>query len=138
MFGLYLYLSVCWFHVHYDEAFSALRIADHKGLTRLHITPEGDLELFTLATGHVPTVWREDPRWRAPGGGGCGTVPSHEATWPSRWVPAPGACWDEGAGGTVGDGSNASQCQSEDDGSMGMRVVDYLRVPRRRPGLTLA
>jgi hypothetical protein len=48
VFGLYLYIAVCWFHVHYDEAFSALRIANFKGLTRLHITRDGDLEIFSL------------------------------------------------------------------------------------------
>ena len=49
LFGAYLYVCINWFHVHYDEAFSALRIPDYKGFSRLHITPSGDLHLYGLA-----------------------------------------------------------------------------------------
>jgi hypothetical protein len=49
LFGCYLYLSVNWFHVHYDEAFSSLQIPHHKGFSRLHITAEGDLHIYGLA-----------------------------------------------------------------------------------------
>jgi hypothetical protein len=38
VFGLYLYVSVVWGGVHYDEAFSSLRLAGYKCITRLHIT----------------------------------------------------------------------------------------------------
>jgi hypothetical protein len=37
LFGCYLYISVNWFHVHYDEAFSSLRISHYKGFSRLHV-----------------------------------------------------------------------------------------------------
>ena len=53
LFGFYLYLSVNWFHVHFDEAFSSLRIPHHKGFSRLHITPTGDLEIHGLAMDKV-------------------------------------------------------------------------------------
>ena len=49
LFGCYLYLSVNWFHVHYDEAFSSLQIPHHKGFSRLHITPDGDMHIYGLA-----------------------------------------------------------------------------------------
>ncbi len=53
LFGFYLYISVNWFHVHFDEAFSSLRIPHHKGFSRLHITPTGDLEIHGLAMDKV-------------------------------------------------------------------------------------
>ena len=53
LFGAYLYVCVNWFHVHYDEAFSSLQIADHKGFCRLHITPAGDLHIYGLAMDKV-------------------------------------------------------------------------------------
>ncbi len=53
LFGCYLYLSVNWFHVHYDEAFSSLQIPHHKGFSRIHVTPEGDLHIYGLAIDKV-------------------------------------------------------------------------------------
>eukprot|EP00210_Caulerpa_lentillifera_P006894 g6591.t1 len=69
VFGLYLYISCCYFHVHYDEAFSALRIQHHKGFCRMKICKNGDLEVFTVAVDRVPEKWIEDPSWRKPSGG---------------------------------------------------------------------
>lgn len=56
LFGCYLYIAVNWFHVHYDEAFSALRIPHFKGFSRLHISPTGDLHIYSLAMDKVPTL----------------------------------------------------------------------------------
>ena len=53
LFGCYLYMSVNWFHVHYDEAFSSLQIPHHKGFSRIHVTPEGDLHIYGLAIDKV-------------------------------------------------------------------------------------
>ena len=53
LFGCYLYITVNWFHVHYDEAFSALRIPNFKGFSRLHINTDGDLEIYGLAMDKV-------------------------------------------------------------------------------------
>ena len=160
VFGLYLYISVCWFHVHYDEAFSALRIANFKGLSRLHITADGDLEIFTLGMDRVPTSWREDPRWYSQGGAGSGHVPAHAAAYPSRWIPAETA---EGAGGykagsfsgdfeaaglwdprqlgrgaddeAAGAAATAAAVAAANTASMGLRLVDYVKVPRIRQQL---
>ncbi|MEW5320472.1 MAG: hypothetical protein WDW38_011542 [Sanguina aurantia] len=79
--GIYLYVSVCVLRIHYDEAFSALRVPNFKALTRCHINRDGDLELFTLAIDKVPNTWREDPRWR--GARGAGTP-----RWPHTWQPS--------------------------------------------------
>lgn len=87
LFGAYLYISVNWFHVHYDEAFSSLQIPHFKGFCRFHITRTGDLEMFGLGLEKVPHAWREDPRWRTPHGGGNRDAPAHRAKFPSRWVP---------------------------------------------------
>lgn len=53
IFGSYLYVCVNWFHIHFDEAFSSLRIANYKAFTRFHIATNGDLEVFTLAVDKV-------------------------------------------------------------------------------------
>jgi hypothetical protein len=146
VFGLYLYISVCWFHVHYDEAFSALRIANFKGLTRLHITPEGDLEIYTLGMDRVPTSWREDPRWYGPAGAGSRRMPAHVAAYPSRWVPAEdmdlsgtlsgeleaaGVAFEHKQRGGSVDGEAAAAAAAASP-STGLRLVDYVKVPRVR------
>lgn len=53
VFGSYLYICINWFHLHFDEAFSSLRIANYKAFTRFHIKPDGDVEVFTLAVDKV-------------------------------------------------------------------------------------
>lgn len=53
VFGSYLYISINWFHLHFDEAFSSLRIANYKAFTRCHITTDGDLEVYTLGVDKV-------------------------------------------------------------------------------------
>lgn len=53
VFGSYLYVCINWFHIHFDEAFSSLRIANYKAFTRFHIKKNGDLEVFTLAVDKV-------------------------------------------------------------------------------------
>ncbi|GMH37404.1 hypothetical protein BSKO_05277 [Bryopsis sp. KO-2023] len=122
VFGLYLYVCCCIFHIHYDEAFSALRIQDYKGFSRFHITPNGDLELFSLAVKQVPTSWREDPKWRGPFGAGNSALPAHLAEYPSRWVPKTGR--GSGRSGEYG-------LDGWEDG-VEFRVIDYLLVPRKR------
>lgn len=53
VFGSYLYVCINWFHIHFDEAFSSLRIANYKSFTRFHINTDGDLEVYTLAVDKV-------------------------------------------------------------------------------------
>lgn len=119
VFGLYLYISCCLFHLHADEAFSALRVQNHKGFTRLHITPNGDLEVYSLAVNVVPTSWKEDIKWRGPFGGGNPECPAHKAEYPSRWIPK--ARNDENLG-------YSTMLSEEPD----FRVIDYLLVPRKQ------
>lgn len=53
VFGSYLYICINWLHLHFDEAFSSLRIANYKAFTRFHVKPDGNLEVFTLAVDKV-------------------------------------------------------------------------------------
>nr|GLL48269.1 uncharacterized protein LOC109170131 isoform X1 [Ipomoea trifida] len=63
IFGSYLYVCINWLHLHFDEAFSSLRIANYKSFTRFHLNSKGDLEVFTLAVDKVPKDWKLDPYW---------------------------------------------------------------------------
>ncbi|RHY54175.1 hypothetical protein DYB34_005892 [Aphanomyces astaci] len=98
--GVYLYLAVNVFKSHYNEAFSALRVASYKNILRLHIKPNGDLEMFALGVDKMPTKWirsvpsifppsslharRSDPAWS---GTGHKLAPSYEWKVPSYWKP---------------------------------------------------
>ncbi|EXB75607.1 hypothetical protein L484_026083 [Morus notabilis] len=86
VFGSYLYICINWLHIHFDEAFSSLRIANYKAFTRFHITTDGDLEVFTLAVDKVPKEWKLDPDWD-----GEPKQPqqlNHNRKYPSKWSAA--------------------------------------------------
>ncbi|KAL0432477.1 UNVERIFIED_CONTAM: hypothetical protein Slati_2582000 [Sesamum latifolium] len=83
IFGSYLYICINWLHIHFDEAFSSLRIANYKSFTRFHITSKGDLEVFTLAVDKVPKAWKLDPSWDSES-----KLPqslSYRRKFPSKW-----------------------------------------------------
>lgn len=86
VFGSYLYICINWLHIHFDEAFSSLRIANYKAFTRFHINRDGDLEVFTLAVDKVPKEWKLDPDWdrelKQP------QQLSHHREHPSKWRAA--------------------------------------------------
>ncbi|KAJ6792744.1 Uncharacterized protein M6B38_237155 [Iris pallida] len=86
VFGSYLYICINWFHIHFDEAFSSLRIANYKAFTRFHITKSGDLEVFTLAVDKVPKDWKLDPDWDAEPKQPL--QPSYLRRFPSKWRAA--------------------------------------------------
>lgn len=83
VFGSYLYICINWFHIHFDEAFSSLRIANYKAFNRFHITRSGDLEVFTLAVDKVPKDWKLDPDWDAEPKQPL--QPSFLRRFPSKW-----------------------------------------------------
>jgi hypothetical protein len=126
IFGLYLYVSGNWLHVHYDESFSALQVAHHKGFLRLHITKTGDLEVFALGLEESPCNWREDPRWKSPGGGGITGVAGHRAKWPSRWVPVV-----ESAAFLLGGRLRKGSLKTATPPEAELKVVDYFYVPNK-------
>ncbi|CAN6860049.1 unnamed protein product [Brassica oleracea] len=83
VFGSYLYICINWLHIHFDEAFSSLRIANYKSFTRFHIKKNKDIEVFTLAVDKVPKDWKLDKDWDAePKQSG---VMSHKRKFPSKW-----------------------------------------------------
>ena len=57
--GLYLLVSLRIFGRHAEEAFSALRIQDHKNFLRLRIGEDGSLTLYPIGIERVPRRWRE-------------------------------------------------------------------------------
>ncbi|TMX01141.1 hypothetical protein EJD97_025080 [Solanum chilense] len=83
VFGSYLYICINWLHIHFDEAFSSLRIANYKSFTRFHINNNGDLEVFTLAVDKVPKEWKLDPKWD--GESKHPQDPSYLQKFPSKW-----------------------------------------------------
>lgn len=62
VFGSYLYACINWFHLHFDEAFSSLRIANYKSFNRFHINSDGDLHVYTLAADKVYFQTRNIPQ----------------------------------------------------------------------------
>lgn len=108
IFGSYLYICINWFHIHFDEAFSSLRIANYKSFTRFHIKKDGDLEIFTLAVDKVPKGWKLDPRWESEVRGPHHL--SHDRKHPSKWRSA-----------------------SSPDPVRSVRVVDHFTIERTRP-----
>ncbi|KAK6130929.1 hypothetical protein DH2020_035331 [Rehmannia glutinosa] len=83
VFGSYLYVCINWLHLHFDEAFSSLRIANYKSFTRFHINSKGDLEIFTLAVDKVPKAWKVDPCWE--GETKLAQNLSYRRRFPSKW-----------------------------------------------------
>lgn len=75
--------------MHFNEAFSSLRIQDWKNFVRLHVTRGGDLEVHVVGLDRVPRRWKRDGRWSGtrghrfldPG------KPSYAWSRPSKWVP---------------------------------------------------
>lgn len=86
VFGTYLYACINWFHLHFDEAFSSLRIANYKSFNRFHINADGDLHVYTLAVDKVPKEWALDPEWESEQAS-KGNVPSYKRDCPSLWTP---------------------------------------------------
>jgi hypothetical protein len=54
LLGVYLLLSLSLLGLHWNEAFSALRIAGYKNVLRLHIAPEGTLRVYAIGLRAVP------------------------------------------------------------------------------------
>ncbi len=67
--GLYLFISISWFGRQAGEAFSSLHCEHHKSWLRIHITENGDLELYPIGIDRVPLKWKEGARDPGPDGG---------------------------------------------------------------------
>jgi hypothetical protein len=53
--GVYLFIMLNVFKVHWNEAFSSLRIADYDGFLRLKIDTSGKLTVYSIVIDKVPT-----------------------------------------------------------------------------------
>jgi hypothetical protein len=59
LMGIYLLLSLNFFGVHQNEAFSSLKIADYKNFLRFKIERNGDLTIFPIGIEKVSKNWRD-------------------------------------------------------------------------------
>jgi hypothetical protein len=64
--GLYLWLSLNFFHEHFTQAFSSLRIEDWKGFLRMQICPDRRLKVHYVGIRRVPRKWKRKDE-HAPG-----------------------------------------------------------------------
>ena len=89
LMGCYLLVNVNWLGLHFNEAFSSLRIEDYKNFVRMHIDADGDLHCYVVGLDRVPRDWEQDPAWDPSLFGALGqpTPPSHRWVTPSRWRP---------------------------------------------------
>jgi hypothetical protein len=62
--GIYLLLSLNIWGVHWNEAYSSLRISDFKGFLRMHITATGDLEVYPIVMDQVPRTDTAELKYR--------------------------------------------------------------------------
>ncbi len=59
--GFYLWISLNVFNRHSNEAFSSLGIQDWKNFLRMHITENGELEIYPIGIRRVPRKWEKVP-----------------------------------------------------------------------------
>ena len=88
--GCYLLVSLNWFGLHMNEAFSSLRIEDYKHFMRMHIEPvSGDLHCYVIGIDKVPKQWEEDPAWDPTLFATVGQTVPASSRWvtPSKWRP---------------------------------------------------
>ena len=110
IFGTWLALTLNVFNVQYNEGFSSLRIQHWKNFLRMHITKNGDLEIYGIGLDRVPKSWVKDDKWdgspqakaarerdrlikrmkqdgKSSSNEGEGDTPSFTWSRPSTWVP---------------------------------------------------
>ena len=86
IFGSWLALSLNVLKTQVDEGFSSLRVQHWKNFVKVHITEDGDLEIFGIGLHRTPRKWRKDPCYSGRDLSGLG-----EPSWlwhrPSKWIP---------------------------------------------------
>ena len=108
VFGTYLWLSLNWLSMHYNEGFSSLHVTSFKNFLRMKINKNGaltscavpnaccvlccdclpgELEVFVLGIDKMPARWKQDPSWSG-SSSHWRDQPSHLWPVPSRWVSA--------------------------------------------------
>ena len=92
--AVYLWLSVGYLGLHWNEGFSSLQHDGYKNFVRMKITRQGDLEMYAIGVEKTPKKWTLDPereKKEMVGGGGGGTdaddvIHNHRLKRPSKWV----------------------------------------------------
>jgi len=104
MFGAWLALTLTLLRAQINEGFSSLRYEHFKNFLRLHVTKDGDLEIFAIGLNKVPKRWVKDPLWEGSteevssrrnrsgllyedGGFRKPITPSWSWDRPSKWTP---------------------------------------------------
>uniref|UniRef100_A0A7S3PVC3 Calcineurin-like phosphoesterase domain-containing protein n=1 Tax=Chaetoceros debilis TaxID=122233 RepID=A0A7S3PVC3_9STRA len=89
IFGTWLSVCLNILECHNDLAFSSLCIQHYKNFVKLHITANGELEVYAIGLDKVPTRWMKDPAHKgAKCQKGLRTVsPSWLLDRPSKWLP---------------------------------------------------
>jgi hypothetical protein len=59
--GLYFVVAGRLRGVNDNEAFSAIRVQDHKGILRLHVRPDGALDVYPVGVDRINNAWRFRP-----------------------------------------------------------------------------
>ena len=100
VFSLYLWLSVRYLGIHWNEGFSSLQHTGYKNFVRLRVRSDGDLELFAVGVDKCPSRWvldgnhvqeaeeaEAEAEAQAVGAGGGGPErPAYRWRNPSRWI----------------------------------------------------
>jgi hypothetical protein len=58
LLGIYLAVSDRFFDLHHNDVFAVQSLIDYRNFLRLHIRPDGLLEIFPIGLRHVPRRWR--------------------------------------------------------------------------------
>jgi len=91
IFGTWLSTCLNVFKSQNDLGFSSMSIQHYKNFVRLHIKPDGDLEIYGIGLEKVPTRWIRDPRHlnNQPKRkkGTRSVTPSWLSDTPSKWIP---------------------------------------------------
>ena len=84
----YLYVSVGWLGMHWNEGFSSLQHTGFKSFVRCRVNESGDLELFCVGLDKCPSEWELDPAHAEEAAAEAkADIPTESCHWahPSRW-----------------------------------------------------
>ena len=62
VFASYLYLTVGFLGMHWNEGFSSLQHTGFKNFVRMRVTEKGELECYAVGLDKSPVKWRIDER----------------------------------------------------------------------------
>jgi hypothetical protein len=110
IFGTWLAISLNVFRSMCDLAFSSLQIQHYKNFVKLHITVDGQLEIFAIGLRKVPTSWVKDAFFEDDHAEEKkeSVLPSWMLQHPSRWIP------------------------SSPTKAFSPQIIDYCTIPKRR------